>query len=128
MKTTIKAFCILLSCLFCATSFSSTHTYNFSSSTSMVVELPPNDPQIFYNFLLWRVKGNCEVISDVPENPLSFTMLSNKGTLNGVEFSPGDSLYLVATAGQRFELSADPRAKVEVTNLGTTTIKMKCSA
>ena len=126
MKITIKAvFCLLVS-FFCSSSFSTT-IHNFATGVAMTAELPPNDPQIFYNFLLWKVKGTCEVVSESEENPLSFHMITNKGTLNGVEFSPGESLYLVAQPGQRFELAAEPRARVEVVNLGTQTMQLKCS-
>lgn len=126
MKITIKAvFCLLVS-FFCTSSFSST-VHNFTSGVAMETELPPNDPQIYYNFLLWKVKGSCEVVSESTENPLSFHMINNKGSLDGVEFSPGESLYLVAQSGQRFELAAEPRARVEIVNLGSQMIKLKCS-
>ena len=127
MKITIKAVLCLLVSFFCTSSFSTT-THNFATGTAMESELFPNEPQIFYNFLLWKVKGSCEVISESADNPISFQMISNKGTLNGVEFSPGESLFLVAQPGQRFELAAEPRAKVEVINLGSQIIKLKCSA
>lgn len=127
MKMTIKAVCLLLTSLYAITGFSTT-VHNFTSGVSIEAELLPKDPQIFYNFLLWKVRGSCEVISDSSENHLSFKMLNNKGTLNGVEFTPGEAIYLVANTGQRFELVAEPRAKVEVTNLGEKAIKIACSS
>lgn len=105
-----------------------TATYSFGSAAVLEVELPPNDPQVFYNFLLWKVRGTCEVISDAPQNPLSFKMLNNKGTLDGVEFAEGSSLSLVASAGQKFQLVAEPRAKVEITNHGDVTVKIHCAS
>lgn len=127
MKITIKAVLCLLVSFFCTSSFSTT-THSFASGVAMEAELTPNQPEIFYNFLLWKVKGTCEVVSESAENPISFHMITNKGSLNGVEFAPGESLFLVAQPGQRFELIAEPRAKVEVLNLGTQTIKIKCSS
>lgn len=128
MKTKMNTALGLLLSVFCTVSFSATTIHSFASGVSMEAELLPNEPQFFYNFLLWKVKGTCTVLSDVQENPLSFQMITNKGTLNGVEFSPGESLFLVATPGQRFELAADPRAKVEVVNHGTQTMKLQCSS
>jgi hypothetical protein len=125
MKTTLNAVLCLVIGLICSTSYSAT-THNFATAMTVETELPPNEPQIFYNFLLWKVKGSCEIISDSAENPITFQMITNKGYLNGVEFKPGESLYLVAQNGQRFELIAESRAKVEVVNLGKSAIKMKC--
>lgn len=127
MKTTIKAVLCLLVSVFCTSAFSST-THSFATGVAMEADLLPNEPEVFYNFLLWKVKGTCEVVSETDENPISFHMITNKGTLNGVEFSPGESLFLVAQPGQRFELVAEPRARVEVLNLGQQTIKIKCSS
>lgn len=126
MNNVFKVALLFTVSLFCMNAYST--TYVFNSGAMMEAELPPNEPQIFLNFLLWKVRGVCEVISDVQQNPLSFTMLTNKGTLNGVDFSEGSSLYFVAEAGQQFQLAAEPRAKVEIINHGLTTIKMKCSS
>lgn len=101
--------------------------YDFSSAVGIEVPLPPNEPQIFNNFLLWKIKGICEVISDSSQNPLSFKMQKNKGSIDSVEFVQGDSIFISAYAGQRFELIAESKAKIEVTNQGKTTIKLKCS-
>lgn len=122
---------LAIALLFASSLFSiSTHsmTYSFGSTAVLEVELPPSDPQIFYNFLLWKVKGSCEVISDTPLNPISFKMLSSKGTLDGVEFAEGSSLSIIASAGQKFQLTAEPRAKVEITNNGEHTIKIHCAS
>lgn len=127
MKNMIKVATYVFASFFCASSFAGT-THNFATGVAMEADLHPNEPEVFNNFLLWKVKGSCEVISDAAENPISFHMITNKGTLNGVEFAPGESLFLVAQPGQRFELSAEPRAKVEVLNLGAQLIKIKCSS
>lgn len=126
MTRILKIALLFTTSFFCITSHST--TYNFSTGAVMEAELPPNEPQVFLNFLLWKVRGICEVISDAPQNPLSFKMLTNKGTLNGVDFAEGSSLYLVAEAGQQFQLAAEPRAKVEIINHGSISIKLRCTS
>ena len=125
MTNVLKVALLFAVSFFCITSYST--TYNFSTGATMEVELPPNEPQVFLNFLMWKVRGVCAVISNAPQNPLSFTMLTNKGTLNGVDFSEGSSLYLVAEAGEQFQLAAEPRAKVEIINQGSISIKLRCT-
>lgn len=125
MTKALKIALLFAASFFCMTTYSATHVLN--TGAVMEVELPPNEPQFFLNFLLWKVRGVCEVISEAPQNPLSFTMLTNKGTLNGVDFAEGSSLYLVAEAGQQFQLAAEPHAKVEITNLGSVSIKLRCA-
>lgn len=128
MKTKMNIVLGLVLGLVSTVGFSTTMTHNFATGVSMEAELVPHEPQYFYNFLLWKVKGSCVVQSDTDENPLSFVMITNKGSLNGIEFAPGESLSLVAMAGQRFELIAESRAKVEVVNHGQTTVKLQCSS
>lgn len=118
-------FCLMIS-LLCASTYAA--QYTLSTGTSIEADLPSNEPQVFSNFLLWKVKGNCEIISQIEPSLLSFKMLTNKGTLNGVEFSAGDSLTMTVNSGQKFELSADPRAKVEIINHGTSSIRMRCTS
>ena len=110
---------------FCATGYTS-NVHNFASAVTIEVELPPNEPQIIRNFLLWKIKGVCEVMSDAALNPLSFKMKKNKGSLNNVEFTEGDSLYITAENGQKFELVAEPKASVEVINHGEVMVKVRC--
>ncbi|GEM_PF-3118246 len=125
MTKVLKIALLFAVSFFCITGYST--TYNFSSGATMEAELAPNEAQIFLNFLMWKIRGVCEVISESPKNPLSFTMLTNKGTLNGVEFSEGNSIYMVAEAGQQFQLAAEPHARVEIINQGSVSIKLRCT-
>ena len=105
----------------------SSSVHSFISAITMEVQLPPNEPQIFSNFLLWKVKGVCVVISDNEQNPLFFRMQKNKGSLNNVEFAEGDSLYVVAENGQKFDLVAEAKAKIEITSFAPTTVTLRCT-
>ncbi len=126
MKFILNVTCFLIMSL-CSFSGFSAKTHSFASGMSIESELPPNDPQVFFNFLSWKVKGSCEVISGEAENPITFRMLRNKGALNGIEITPGETQFLLAKPGQHFELSADPLAKVEVINNGKLSIKIRCA-
>lgn len=124
MKT-LKIACFVIMGIFSTIGYSSS-VHNFVSAVTMEVELPPNEPQIFSNFLLWKVKGVCEVISQETQNPMFFRMQKNKGSLNNIDFSEGESLYIVAENGQKFNLVAESRAKIEITSYASTTVKLKC--
>jgi len=89
-------------------------------------ELQPNEPQIFTNFLFWKLTGHCTVTNDIDPTPLYFTVLSKKGSINGVDFSVGQSLEFTAHSGEKFDLSADANAKVELVNHGSEIIIMNC--
>lgn len=128
MKTALKAILFFICSLTVVAPGFAGNVYPFATGVAMEAVLPPNEPQTFINPVLWKVKGTCEVISETPENPLSFKMLKNKGTLNDITFLPGESLYIVAHPGEKFALSAEPRAQVEVVNMGMISIKMRCTA
>lgn len=102
------------------------HELIFKDFAPMDFPLPPNDPQPFTNPLLWKFVGYCIVISDHPKNPISFTIKKKKGTINNVEFTEGESFFIIADAGQRFDLIAEGRARVEVINHGEQPISIKC--
>lgn len=125
MKQTIKIGLLLL-VSFCCTSLQAKE-YDFASAVTMEIQLPPQEPQIFTNFLLWKVKGTCVVVSDEQSNPIYFRMQKSHGTLNNVDFAEGDSLYMTAENGQSFDLSADARARIEITNLGNIAFTLRCT-
>src|SRR5690349_13240925 len=126
MMRTLKILLILTIGLYSMMGYTS-GVHNFAPAVTMEVELPSNDPQIFSNFLLWRVKGSCEVVSESQKNPMSFKMQKNRGSLNNVEFVEGDSLYIVAESGQKFDLIAEARAKIEVINHGENLVILRCT-
>lgn len=126
---------ILIFCIFslhASAGFTKTHSNMephelvFRGFAPMDFPLPPNDPQPFTNPLLWKFVGYCIVVSNYPKNPISFTIKKKKGTINNVEFLEGESFYVVAEAGQRFDLIAEGRARVEVINHGAQPIAIKC--
>ncbi len=126
MTRLLKLTLFLSVCVLCNSSLAA--TYDLAMGTTIEAELPAKQPQVFTNFLLWKIKGYCEVSSETETTPMSFKMLANKGSLDNVEFKAGDSLYMDVINGQRFELIAEPRAKIEIVNLGTTDIKIRCSS
>jgi hypothetical protein len=126
MKIIIRTLFFMLMGVFSTEGYTTSSHY-YASGMTIEVALPSNEPQIFYNFALWNVSGTCLVVSEIEVIPFNFTMLNNKGSLNGVEFVTGETLSMNATKGQRFELSAEPRARVEVTNLSQAEVKLRCS-
>lgn len=118
--------------LLCAAASLSTGTYATTSHTlqaGMTVEydLPPNQPQLFINYMYWEIEANCKITSEDPSNDLVATALAKKGKINGVTLSKGNSMRLTVRHGEVIKLSAESGAKVEITNEGKHTIKATCS-
>lgn len=126
MRKTLRNSLILVVSLFCSVTFA-TNTHNFASGITMEVQLPPNQPQLFTNPVMWRVNGVCEVVSESNSNPIFFRMKKSHGILDNVDFYEGDTLYLTVDNGQKFNLGADARAKIEITNLGDVFMTLRCS-
>ena len=122
-KLGLAAFCAAT--LFNNAVFSATE-HVFTQAPHFDFTLPANEPQIFTNTFFWTIKSKCKIISDVPNNPFSLTVLRKTGSLNGVKLSKGDSLEVVVRAGDTILITADSGGRVELTNKGEQTILARC--
>ncbi len=118
--------------LLCATGLFATNAFSttehlLTQGLSVEYELPPNDPQVFSNIFFWEVKALCVVISEVEDNTITIRMLRKTGSVNGLNLSTDDVTSLTAHPGDKMHITAASGAKVELTNIGTQSIKASCS-
>jgi len=110
----------------------STHTFSmnsyvFQSGLPIEYELPPNDPQVFFNIFMWPVKVNCKIISTTPENIIAFKVLRKDGSINNIQMSTGDQMTLIFYPNEVVRITAAAGGKVEMQNLGEQGITALCS-
>ncbi|HRD69619.1 MAG TPA: hypothetical protein PK657_05715 [Legionella sp.] len=90
-------------------------------------DLPPNEPQVFANYMFWTIEAHCTIASVDDSNDLFAKAISKKGKINDVLIAAGQSLSLTVRQGEVLKLSAESGAKVEITNKGQHLIKATCS-
>mgnify|MGYP000370174043 CR=1 FL=1 len=90
-------------------------------------ELPPNSPQVFSNYMFWTIEANCRIIAEDESDVLNVLALAKKGKVNDVQLTSGQSLQVTVHPSENLKISADSGAKVEITNLGTHTVRASCS-
>lgn len=105
-------------------SFATEHT--FSQVAAYEFTLPSNEPQIFTNTFFWTVDSKCTIMSDIQDNPISFTVLRKSGSLNGIQLSKGDAMELLVHPGDHLHITAASGGRVELVNYGEKTIKASC--
>ncbi|MDP3559614.1 MAG: hypothetical protein Q8R79_04590 [Legionellaceae bacterium] len=96
-------------------------------SASMNYELAPNSPQVFPNFMPWTVKGVCEVSTIDEADEIEVRALVGKGSLNDQVIVANDVVMITVKSGDKFTVTADKGAKVQLTNLGLNTVHAVCS-
>ena len=90
--------------------------------------LPPNESQIFTNVFMWTINANCEILCDKNEvNTVYFKVLKKTGSLNGMSLKSGDSMNLDLHSKDEMLISSSPGSKVELKNIGRTTIHAYCN-
>jgi hypothetical protein len=99
-----------------------------SQSITMEYELVPNKPELFTNYMFWSIEARCKIISEDESDALNVTALAKKGKINDVPLSAGQSIQITVHHNETLKLGADSGAKVEITNLGTHTVKASCTA
>lgn len=91
-------------------------------------ELPPNEPQVFINYMFWEIVANCKITTVDENDELLAEALAKKGKVNNIEVSKDNSLRLSVHPGDNLQLSAESGAKVKITNFGQHTVKATCTA
>jgi hypothetical protein len=96
-------------------------------SFSIDYELPPNIPQIFSNYVFWTIEANCTLATEDQSITLNIVALAKQGKINLIPISSGQTLQLTLTSNENLRISADPGAKVEITNLGEHVVTAHCT-
>lgn len=103
-------------------------TYVIQQEIGLDYELPPQNPQVFINFMFTPVKATCTIISECMDNALEVTMLRRGGVLNGAKIAQGDVIELFLKDGDKFVFTVDSGAKIQLLNKGNELIRANCSA
>ncbi len=124
--------------VFCTTTLMATHALAIQPVERIYAPfdlgdyvLKPDESQPFMNFMRWVVTIKCfvrDTENDEPAN-ISIKLLRKKGTLNDIELSAGDDpLLFTVEPNETFVVTAQPNAKVRLTNTGTQDITAHCDA
>jgi len=111
-----------------STAAHSISTHSLQPGLTLEYDLPPNDPQMFVNYMFWSVEANCKITTKDASDELYAEVIVKKATVNGSELSQGQSIKLTVAQGQNLKIAADSGAKVKITNLGKSLVKATCSS
>jgi len=90
--------------------------------------LNPQESQILTNVFMWPLKANCVMSCENNQiNTLFFTILKKTGYLNGMLLSTGASMSQDIKTNDVLDIIANSGSKVEMKNLGSTTMKASCN-
>ncbi|NDH09726.1 MAG: hypothetical protein EBY16_08985 [Gammaproteobacteria bacterium] len=90
--------------------------------------LNPNESQILTNVFMWPLKANCLMSCENDQiNTIFFKILKKTGSLNGTPLSLGDSMAIDIKSNDELMIIANSGSKVEMKNIGSTTIKASCN-
>lgn len=121
----LKLTLLCMTALFASTAFSGYHT--LTPNMSMDFEFPPNEPQVFVNFLFWQIKAECIVTMEEPVTPVSAKSTKKTSVVNGKALPRGETFTMDLKSKDKLVVAADAGAEVVLTNLGTKTIVASCS-
>lgn len=110
------------------TSFASTNRHVLQAGATLEYELPPNQPQLFTNYMFWPVEANCKITSEDSSDVLFVEALAKKGKINDIPLSKGQSTLVEVHPGENLKLNADSGAQVRITNEGQHTVRASCSS
>ena len=94
---------------------------------SMTLSFPSNEAKVFANPFPWSASASCVISTMDESDDLLAKVLAKKVRINNVEYKVGQSVTVAVHKGDILKLSADGYAKVELTNLGKSLVKAKCS-
>jgi len=118
--------------LLCIAASLSSNTYSMDNylmpqGATVEYELPPNQPQLFINYMFWSVDAVCKITTPDDSNEFYIMALAKKGKINDIALSAGQSLSLTVHTEEDLKISAESGAKVEITNLGQHLVKATCT-
>lgn len=85
----------------------------------------PQQPVSLENPLIWSLEARCTMSTD-GEHVLSGTMKRKSGSINGQRLKQGQSTFVLVHNKDEIQIAADARAKIEITNNGTTKVRATC--
>ena len=104
-----------------------TTTYPLIPKLSIDYVFPPNEPQLFHNYLFWTVTATCSVESQQEQNLMSVEVVAKKVTVNDRVLQQGDMAQEVIRNGGKLNFTVEPGAKVQFTNLEGVPVTAKCA-
>jgi hypothetical protein len=102
--------------------------YMLTPGVGIEYELPPQQPQMFSNYLFWTVDAYCKIITEDVSNDLFIRAIVKKGKINDTVLIEGQTMLITVYPAERLKISADSGARVEVTNLGQHLVRVSCSS
>lgn len=119
--------------LLCVAASLSTPTFAMVEHTlqpamTLEYDLPPNQPQVFVNYMIWEINANCTISGVDSTNQLFAEALSKSGKINDITLTKGSTMTVEVHPGDNLKLTAQGGAKVQITNLGEHTVKATCVA
>lgn len=121
-------FILLCSAAALAPQANASMNHSLQAGITIEYDLPPHDAQLFTNYMFWIVEANCKMTTEDESNELLVQAVSKKGKINDIPLSKGESIRLTIHNGDVLKLSADPGAKVEITNEGEHNVKAICTS
>jgi hypothetical protein len=101
--------------------------YLSMSTSGIDFYFEPNQSQVFTNAFPWTLKATCQVVcDDSVMNSMQAKILKKSGILNDQTLNIGESMCLDIHNGDVFSLIAPSGSKVEIKNVGGSTIKANC--
>ncbi len=108
--------------------YATTNKHVLQVGVTLEYELPPNQPQLFTNYMFWPIEAICIITSEDSSDVLFVEALSKKGKINDIPLSKGQSLRVEVHPNENLKLNADSGAQVRITNEGQHTVKATCSS
>jgi len=114
-------------CVALALGINAANASQYAMTIDQNYQFPPNEKQSISNPLFWKVTISCKVATPDSEDKLYAKVIKKSGKINGQKLKKGETLTLPVKNGDKFTIEADGSAKVEITNLGHSLLKAKCS-
>ncbi len=95
---------------------------------SMDLTLAPHGSKLIENNFSFTLNANCVVHAKEEEkNTIRLHVLENNGSVNGKKLDKGQSTSVVIHGEKSLTVRAEPGTKVNIQNLGDSTVEATCS-
>lgn len=91
------------------------------------LKLAPKSSKVVTNHFGWTLNANC-TIQAKSQNKIRFSVMDNKGTVNGSSLSSGQAKSVVVHNNDSISVSAEPGTTVTLENLGEDPVQATCEA
>lgn len=101
----------------------------FAPGINMDFIIAPHQREEFTNFSFSTVNGTCIINTvDADGNDILVEVLRKKGKVNDQPLSKGDTVIIRVHDKETLRISAEAGGRVALTNLGTYSVKAKCTS